>query len=222
MAAEQWSQAHEIVVHTLAPEAVIRGDIKLLERLLEPIDETKVEGWEEGGQVRFALSLCFSRRALTSSPMTRQTFLDYFHCLSHQHALHAPVAVTSTSSAELHSRHAHLLSVIDAVQRLAARKDLQRKERIKLKVAVAEMMSRLTVLARGADEVSLVSFASLSLSRVECEAVVWRTDGVVTDSTSRGSNPPHCRRVIDSLGSRERMLDCSRTRLRRLVRREGG
>ncbi|ORY52187.1 nuclear protein 96-domain-containing protein [Leucosporidium creatinivorum] len=136
LAAEQWSQAHEIVVLHLAPEAVIRGDLGLVKRLLECVDERGVEGWEGGGK----------------------TFLDYVSCLEqqllHQRSLNLPTTTTSTEAeAEaFHTRRAQLLAVIDAVQALGARYSGAGAERRKLRVAVAEMQSRLMVISRGVEE----------------------------------------------------------------------
>lgn len=47
------------MVELLAPEAIMRNDLKLLKRLFEPfegvVEKGGVEGWEEGGEVRYAV-----------------------------------------------------------------------------------------------------------------------------------------------------------------------
>jgi len=51
--AEMFSEAHRLVVHDLAPEAVLRGDMSLLVRLFEQLEEVQhdVADWQNGGQV---------------------------------------------------------------------------------------------------------------------------------------------------------------------------
>lgn len=51
--AELYSEAHLVAVNALAPEAIIRDDLALLARLLEPfLVEVGVDGWSSGGKVR--------------------------------------------------------------------------------------------------------------------------------------------------------------------------
>ncbi|KAI5477610.1 hypothetical protein MNV49_006097 [Pseudohyphozyma bogoriensis] len=51
LAAKMPVEAHEIVVNFLAPEAVVRNDLVLLRRLLEPFDPRLVADWEAGGKI---------------------------------------------------------------------------------------------------------------------------------------------------------------------------
>jgi hypothetical protein len=97
---------------------------------------------------------------LLTSFRLRQTFTNYVTCLEqqirHQHeqqrAAKSKPAIPDAAEADTaRRRHSHLLSVIDSVQTLANRPDLQRK--LKLKVCVAEMQSRLTVISTSLDEV---------------------------------------------------------------------
>ncbi|GAA5981519.1 hypothetical protein JCM11641_004083 [Rhodosporidiobolus odoratus] len=128
------SEAHTIAVEDLVPEAIVRGDVGLVRRLLEPfvVDEEdgeggegdgdsrgSVEGWEEGGQV----------------------YLLYLHLLtSTSHSL--------TSSSSLPSTL--LPRTISAVQSLSHRAQTvpKLKGNKKLRLAVGEMMSRLAVLSK--------------------------------------------------------------------------
>jgi hypothetical protein len=59
LAADDQNPAHQIVVTELAPEAIMRNDLDLLRRLLDRFQDSRVEGWNEGGKVGY-LSLLLS------------------------------------------------------------------------------------------------------------------------------------------------------------------
>lgn len=130
-----------------------------------------------------------------------QVFLDYITCLESQRSLHQQSGTSSSSRAQL-------LSVIEAVQRLASRPDLRTNpERKKLKVAVAEMQSRLMVVSRGMEEVSSRSFASSSslsgLAGPSRGEGVKLTQPLFHCSTSLASSPPPYKKQTASFGCRE-------------------
>lgn len=54
LSADMFSEAHRLLVYDLAPEAVLRGDVKLLIRLFDELDDVQdqVADWQSGGQVR--------------------------------------------------------------------------------------------------------------------------------------------------------------------------
>ncbi|TIA83864.1 hypothetical protein E3P98_00468 [Wallemia ichthyophaga] len=51
LAAEMHSEAHAVAVDVLAPEAIIRDDLALLRRLLEPLVTESVDGWASRGKL---------------------------------------------------------------------------------------------------------------------------------------------------------------------------
>lgn len=59
LAAEKSSEAHELVVSFLAPEALVRGDLVLLRRLLDPFNPRLVSNWDAGGKVSFPFGPLF-------------------------------------------------------------------------------------------------------------------------------------------------------------------
>lgn len=56
LSAQLWNSAHDLAVLELAPDAILRRDIPLLQELFEPFDlegrRDKVEGWYVRGKVR--------------------------------------------------------------------------------------------------------------------------------------------------------------------------
>ncbi|KAK4051594.1 hypothetical protein OIV83_002734 [Microbotryomycetes sp. JL201] len=99
--AEQWSAAHEIAVLELAPEAVVRGDLLLVKKLLEPFNPRRIS------------------------------------------------AQKSTSTAASTTRSL-VLKTIDSVQKLATTSRSYHNSKFKL--AMTEMLSRLTVVSKSVDE----------------------------------------------------------------------
>ena len=73
VAAKDFNAAHEIVVAELAPEAIIRGDLSLLRRLIAPFSPSIVVNWDVGGQVNRIIF----RSATTADLARLQVFLDY-------------------------------------------------------------------------------------------------------------------------------------------------
>lgn len=171
------SEAHRLAVEELVPEAIVRGDKGLVRRLLEPfvVDEEEeredtgdegmdgqgeegegergmrgsVEGWEEGGKVRYFSSFSFpSSRILVATRLIvddwhlAQVYLLYLLVLSR-------ASTTLTASSALHSTGL-LAKTISAVQRFSQRVQSAPRTRgnLKLRLAVAEMVSRLGVLAK--------------------------------------------------------------------------
>ncbi|KAM0789748.1 hypothetical protein ACM66B_006603 [Microbotryomycetes sp. NB124-2] len=121
--AQEWSKAHEIAVVELVPEAIVRGDLKLVKRLLEPFNSRRVADWQSGAQ----------------------TYLDYVTCLEQQISLQkGSINLTNTSSSSL------VTKTIDKVQTLAS--STRAKQNFKFKVALTEMLSRLTVVSKSFDE----------------------------------------------------------------------
>ncbi|GAA5892654.1 hypothetical protein JCM6882_000549, partial [Rhodosporidiobolus microsporus] len=140
-------EAHLLAVEQLVPEAIIRGDVGLVRRLVEPfvVDEDaggaesggdrmrgSVEGWEEGGQV----------------------FLLYL----------AVLASCSSSTGTSLPDPALLARALAATQALAARAASTPRTRgnWKLRLAVGEMVGRLNVLAK-AGAATRANSASASL-----------------------------------------------------------
>lgn len=61
--AGRYSAAHELAVYELAPEAIMRKDLELLEELFQRISGHPVDGWEVRGKVGSVSS------AATSAPL---------------------------------------------------------------------------------------------------------------------------------------------------------
>jgi nuclear pore complex protein Nup98-Nup96 len=74
LAADEQGAAHNIVVTELAPEAIIRSDMGLLRRLLDPFNPREVAEWESGGKVRCRYSI---ERELHTN-----TTRHFFYCLA--------------------------------------------------------------------------------------------------------------------------------------------
>ena len=72
LAAKDLNGAHDIVVSELAPEAVLRGDLGVLRRLLQPLTPDVVVNWDVGGQVSRSRLLCGAMLILRL-----QVYLDY-------------------------------------------------------------------------------------------------------------------------------------------------
>lgn len=68
LGAKQLDEAHGIVVLELAPEAILRNDLVMLRRLLEPFDPRLVSDWNQGGKVRLPCQL-----ERTDSPRSSST-----------------------------------------------------------------------------------------------------------------------------------------------------
>ncbi|BGP20125.1 hypothetical protein JCM10213_000791 [Rhodosporidiobolus nylandii] len=152
-------EAHQIAVEELVPEAIVRGDVGLVKRLLEPFtadDEEAdgegarrgtVEGWEEGGQV----------------------YLLYLSLLS--------LSTRSLATTCAVSNLPLLTRAIAAVQGLAQRAQSTPRTRgnKKLRLACEEMGSRLAVLAKAAGSAGGgASLAALQPSLLpESDRAVW-------------------------------------------------
>ena len=53
--AGKYTAAHELAVTELAPDAIIRKELELLQELLDRISGHPVPGWHSRGKVRFLL-----------------------------------------------------------------------------------------------------------------------------------------------------------------------
>ncbi|GAA5906896.1 hypothetical protein JCM5296_005560 [Sporobolomyces johnsonii] len=166
LSAQRPEEAHRIAVEELVPEAVVRGDAKLVKRLLEPFverDEEEwserrgtVEGWEEGGKV----------------------YLLYLSTLS---TFSSPSRLSSASSALL-------ARTIAAVQAFSTRINAtaRTKGSLKLRLAVGEMASRLTVLAKAMGGKPLQTTQPSTLQ--EADRLVWlqgATKGFLENSLAK-------------------------------------
>lgn len=60
LAAEQYTGAHFVAINALAPEAIIRDDLDLLNKLLQPFEnvDISVDNWSSGGKVSGDLLIC--------------------------------------------------------------------------------------------------------------------------------------------------------------------
>ncbi|GAA5958890.1 hypothetical protein JCM21900_002269 [Sporobolomyces salmonicolor] len=168
LSAQRPEEAHRIAVEELVPEAVARGDAKLVRRLLEPFlegDEEEwterrgtVEGWEEGGKI----------------------YLLYLSILS---TFSSPSHLSSASSALL-------ARTIAAVQAFSTRINAtaRTKGNVKLRLAVGEMASRLTVLSKAMGGKPLQTTQPSTLQ--EADRLVWlqgATKGFLENSLAKAT-----------------------------------
>ncbi|GAA6060694.1 hypothetical protein JCM10212_005076 [Sporobolomyces blumeae] len=130
-------RAHRIAVEDLVPEAIVRGDKSLVERLLEPFREDVDEEDEDGAEAQRAEL----RGSVEEWEMGGKVYLQYLRTLS---------LFSSASTQSLSSSISYLSQTIVSVQRFAqrARTTERTKGNKKLKMAVSEMQSRLNVLSR--------------------------------------------------------------------------
>ncbi|GAA6017767.1 hypothetical protein JCM10207_000492 [Rhodosporidiobolus poonsookiae] len=123
------AEAHRIAVDELVPEALVRGDVGLVRRLLEPfvMDEDDggeglrgtVEGWEEGGKV-YLLYLSLLATSTTA--------------LSLSVPAPAPLLAQTIAAVQAFSQRVHATP--------------RTRGNLKLRLAVGEMVSRCGVLAK--------------------------------------------------------------------------
>lgn len=152
------NEAHAIAVLELGPEAVIRNDMALLRKLFSRFKEHEVADWESGGKVRFLLSC-----ARSGADDARQIFVDYADCVQELQR-RAPTQRLSGM----------LLDLIHAVPTLA-----EKGPGLKLKVAVSEMQSRLTIISSTLNEVR----SSSSRAGVRADEVVGQHSNAIRPST---------------------------------------
>lgn len=153
MAAEMFSEAHRLLVYDLAPEAVLRGDTKLLVRLFDKLEEVQhaVAGWQTGGQVS---SLWCDSTSCLSLNVPRQIYFDYAACIddlpdllrnpsSRQHELDRLITQTVPN----------LLSVLPTF--LLGKSASGEKRDLKRSATVSEMLSRISQVEAAITKVCL-------------------------------------------------------------------
>lgn len=98
VSAKLYDAAHKILVKQLAPEAVLRGDIQLLERLAAEVG-TRARDWEYGGKVSSFVRNLAIKRHLTDI----QLFAEYaeIQLYLHQTLLKSIQPPLGTSPADL-------------------------------------------------------------------------------------------------------------------------
>lgn len=121
------NKAHQITITRLAPDAVLREDYRLLERLFDSMDADEIEEWHSGGQIF-------------------REFVDIYHTAPKEIEKHR-IGQSATPSPDLYSIKVRMQKFLRTLPSLSQHGVMQgsQSRNLRLDVCIAEMAAKVSV-----------------------------------------------------------------------------